>query len=143
MTSLVMAHGTRRQHCRPVVDGDPKEEVSMNRVHWLVPALGSLAFLVFSIVVATREGPFGFIVEHSRNGWSAQITIDLVTSMLIAILFVAPVARRVGVRMAPWVVLILLTGSIGLLALVARVRYAQTKEAVPGTAGVSPAHGVA
>lgn len=115
----------------------------MNRVHWLVPALASLAFLVFSTVVATREGPFGFLVEHVRNGWGAQIALDLVLSVTVALLFVAPVARRVGVRVAPWVVLTVLTGSIGLLALVARVRYAQTKAAVPGTAGVSPAHGVA
>lgn len=107
----------------------------MGRTHWLVPALASLAFLVFSIGVASREGLFGFLVEHQRNGWGAQIGIDLVLSVIVALVFIAPVARQAGVRMAPWLVLTVLTGSIGLLALVARVRYVQAKGARPGLAG--------
>lgn len=99
----------------------------MNKSRWLLPALASLAFLVFSLVVMTREGPFGFIVEHSRNGWSVQIGLDLVLSAVTALCFIAPAARRVGVRMVPWVVLTVLTGSIGLLALAARVLYLQAK----------------
>ncbi len=99
----------------------------MNKTRWLLPAVASLAFLIFSIVVASREGLFGFLVEHQRNGWGVQIAIDLVTATVVALRFIAPVARRVGLRMAPWVVLTICTGSIGLLALVARVLYAQRK----------------
>ncbi len=42
----------------------------MNKAHWLLPALASLAFFVFTLVVANREGLFGFVVEHShvQNG---------------------------------------------------------------------------
>ena len=112
----------------------------MNKNRWLLPALASLAFLVFSLVVISREGPFGFVVEHTRNGWSVQIGFDLVLSAFTALGFIAPVARRVGVRMGPWIILTLLTGSIGLLALAARVLYLQSKssEAAQAPASASP-----
>lgn len=98
----------------------------MSKNRWLLPALASLAFLTFSLVVAAREGLFGFLVEHRRNGWGVQIGIDLVLATIVALSFITPAARRAGVRMAPWIVLTLCTGSIGLLALVARVLYAQS-----------------
>jgi len=106
----------------------------MNKIRWMLPAFGSLAFLVFSLVVASREGLFGFVAEHQRSGWSVQILMDLVFSATVALWFVAPVARRVNVRMWPWVIATVLLGSIGLMALVARVRYAQAKGAgLPAT----------
>lgn len=43
----------------------------------------------------------------------------------MALLLSVPLARRHGIRMLPWVVLTVATGSIGLLALVARLLYAQ------------------
>lgn len=115
----------------------------MNKSRWLLPAFGSLAFLVFSLVVISREGPFGFVVEHSRNGWSVQIGLDLVLAAVTALCFIAPAARRVGMRMAPWVVLTFLTGSIGLLALAARVLYLQAKAEGAAKAPASPAPSVA
>jgi len=88
MTWQVMVHGTPRRHCTRVVNSDPKVEALMNKARWLLPAIASLAFLVFSVVVAAREGLFGFLGEHQRNGWGAQITIDLVTATVVALSFI-------------------------------------------------------
>ncbi len=96
----------------------------MSRHAWLFPATASLAFFAYSLAVMVREGPFGFVVEHLRNGWGHQIFVDLVNCAGVALVLAAPLARRSGVRMAPWVVLTALTGSIGLLALMARLLYA-------------------
>ncbi len=103
---------------------------------WIAPALASLAFFVFSISVVVSEGPFGFISEHTRNGWGLQIGIDLVSCALLALLFAAPLTRRYGIRLWPWVVLTLATGSIGLFALAARLLYARHTRAGAAAEGV-------
>lgn len=103
----------------------------MKKNLWILPALASLLFFTFSLEVVLTEGPWGFWVEHTaRNGWGYQIFIDLVSAATIGLLFASPQARKYGVRPAPWVVLTILTGSIGLWAFVARILYAkETKSA--------------
>lgn len=97
----------------------------MHKQLWIAPAVASLAFLLFSIEVVIAEGPLGFLNEHLRTAWGAQIGIDLVLSVIMGLCLAAPLARRAGVRPLPWVLLTLLTGSIGLFAFVARVLYAR------------------
>ncbi|CAN5554224.1 hypothetical protein BH09MYX1_BH09MYX1_40530 [soil metagenome] len=97
----------------------------MKKQIWLLPAAGSFAFSVFSVRTMVAEGPLGFVDEHLRNGWSAQIGIDLLSSATVALFFGAPLARRHGIRMLPWVVLTILTGSVGLLAFAARILHAR------------------
>ncbi len=92
---------------------------------WLVPAAASVAFLIFSLRVVATGGLFGFVTEHMRDGWGAQIGIDLLSAATIALFFMAPQARRYGIRFWPWVILTLLTGSIALFALAARILHAR------------------
>jgi hypothetical protein len=99
----------------------------MKKNLWLVPAIASAGFFLFSVRVMISDGPFGFVTEHTRHGWSgwsAQVAIDLVTSVTIGLFFAVPQARKRGIRPLPWIVLTVLTGSIGLLAFAARLLYA-------------------
>ncbi len=91
---------------------------------WMIPALASLLFLAFTVQVVMAEGLFGFLSEHYRTGWGKQVGIDLISSITIGLFFAVAKAKRVGVRSLPWVILTVLTGSIGLFAFAARLLYA-------------------
>jgi len=104
-----------------------------NNARSLWPILVTICgiFLAFSLYVVAREGFSGLLTAHEVNLWGTQVFTDLVLAACIALVLVAPRARRAGVRMLPWTVLTLLTGSIGLYALVARVLYLEAHGGAP------------
>jgi hypothetical protein len=90
---------------------------------WLLPAALSLLFLLFSIQAIMTEGLFGFWIEHTRNLWGSQIWLDLLLAVSIGWFLVVPQAKAIGMRPLPWFILIVCTGSIGFLAMMARLLY--------------------
>ena len=101
-----------------------KEGKEVSKKHlWLFPAALSLCFLAFSLRAVFNEGVFGFWPEHTRNIWGNQIWFDLLLAMGVGWCFAVPKARALGMRLWPWWLFILCTGSIGLLAMVARIFY--------------------
>ena len=98
------------------------KEVSKKHL-WLFPAALSLCFLAFSLRAVLTEGVFGFWPEHTRNIWGNQIWFDLLLAVGVGWCFAVPKARALGMRLWPWWLFILCTGSIGLLAMVARIFY--------------------
>lgn len=94
---------------------------------WRYPAALSAAFLLYSAYTVSREGPTGFWVEHTRNLWGVQIWFDLLQAALVGFVLLVPRARAQGVRLVPWLVVVAATGSIGLMALVARVLYLEAR----------------
>ena len=99
-----------------------RKEVSKKHL-WLFPAALSLCFLAFSLRAVFNEGVFGFWPEHTRNIWGNQIWFDLLLAVGVGWCFAVPKARALGMRLWPWWLFILCTGSIGLLAMVARIFY--------------------
>ena len=97
---------------------------------WLFPALASFAFLLFSIHAITAEGMLGFWTEHTRNLWGNQIWIDLLSAIGIAWFLVVPQAKALGMRTPLWLVLIVCTGSVGFLAMIARLLYLRDRSEV-------------
>ena len=95
---------------------------------WLFPAGLSLAFFVFSLSAVVVEGPIAFWAEHTRNLWGNQIWFDLLLAVAIAWYFVVPKARAVGMSLAPWLALVVGTGSIGVLAMVARLLFLEAQD---------------
>lgn len=87
---------------------------------WMVPAFLSLSLLGWTTWAVIREGWLGFWPQHDSSAWAIQIWCDLLLSGGTAVALLLPRARAVGMRVAPWVVLIACSGSIGLLAMVAR-----------------------
>ena len=89
----------------------------------VVAPLALLAgFAGWTALAALREGPLGFWPEHTRNLWGVQIWVDLLLAAAIALGALVPQARALGMRPLPWVALVLCTGSIGLLAMLARIQ---------------------
>lgn len=96
---------------------------------WLVPAGLSVAFLLLTLDVVAKAGPLGFWNEHLRGPWGAQIWCDLLLAAGVALALLLPRARAVGMQPAPWIILILATGSIGLLAMMARCLFLESRAA--------------
>lgn len=96
---------------------------------WQMPAGLAALFLLWSLAAVVVEGPLGFWAEHTRNRWGNQIWFDLLLGIGTAWALVLPRARRVGMQPWPWLVLILCSGSIGLLAMVARLLQLEARRA--------------
>ena len=104
---------------------------------WIVPAILSILFFALTIDVIVKAGPLGFWSEHLRGPWGAQIWCDLLLAAGTAVALLLPRARAVGMRPIPWILAVLASGSIGLLAMTARClflesrRLALSKETAP------------
>lgn len=98
-----------------------------SRIAWIVPAVLSAGFLALSVEAVVAEGPTGFWTEHTRNLWGNQIWCDLLLAIGTAWALLVPRARACGMRWPLWLVAILVTGSIGLLAMVARVLFLESR----------------
>jgi hypothetical protein len=105
--------------------------------NWLLPAGAAAAFVLWTLIAIVHEGATGFWIEHTRNLWANQIWFDLLFAAALALTFMLPRARALGMRTLPWTVLVLATGSIGLLAMAARILFLEA--ARRGGVGSDPA----
>jgi hypothetical protein len=94
---------------------------------WRVPAGACAAFLAWSLAAVAVEGPLGFWAEHTRSLWGNQIWFDLLLAAGTAWCLLLPRARAVGMTPWPWLVLVLCTGSIGLMAALARLLWLEAR----------------
>ena len=88
------------------------------------PALAgtlSLAFGAFTVFTITDEGLMQVVSNHNVNFWGTQVWYDLIIAASIALFLVAPRARAVGMNLWPWAIVVALSASIGLLAMIARL----------------------
>lgn len=96
---------------------------------WMLAALASVAFSAFTLWAILAEGPTGFWPEHVRHLWGNQILFDLLCCASVGLLFAVPRARAAGMKPLPWIIFTLVTGSIGLLAMAARILFLESKRA--------------
>lgn len=94
---------------------------------WLLPAGLSLAFFLYSVYTIWVEGPLGFYTDHTRDFWGMQIWMDLLMGVAIAWTFMAPRARQLGMRVAFWMIFVVATGNVGLMAMLARLLWLQDR----------------
>lgn len=88
------------------------------------PVLAGVLFVGFSLFTAltiAREGVLTVVANHTMNLWGTQVWYDLLISVSLALFFILPRARAVGMNPVPWVLFVAATASIGLLAMVARL----------------------
>ena len=95
---------------------------------WLIPAGFSVAFLVWSLWAIALEGPTGFWPVHAKSAWGNQVWFDLLLAVSIAWYLILPRAREVGMRVWLWLVVVVCSGSIGLLAMLARYLFLSEKQ---------------
>ena len=96
---------------------------------WRIPAVLCALFAGWSFWAIGTEGPLGFWTEHTRNRWGVQIWFDLLLAAGAAWFLAAPEAKRRGMALAPWLALIACTGSIGIMAMLARLQFLREKDA--------------
>lgn len=90
---------------------------------WLIPAAASAAFLAFSVHAIWTAGLGGVWQEHTGSAWGNQIWIDLLLAVTIGWYLMLPRARAAGMRPAAWLPLVVLSGCVGFLAMLARLSY--------------------
>lgn len=98
---------------------------------WMIPATLSVIFLALTVDVVAKAGPLGFWNEHLRGPWGAQIWCDLLLAAGTATALLLPRARAVGMRPIPWMLAVLASGSIGLLAMTARCLFLEARLTTP------------
>ena len=97
------------------------------RGKWILPAILSVLFLALSLVATATGGWLGPLPDHTRNFWGNQVWVDLLLAVGIGWFLVVPQAKKAGMSLLPWFILIVLTGSIGFTAMIARLLYLQEK----------------
>jgi len=102
--------GILRASIRPEARGIP-----------VLAALLSAAFGAYTALTLAREGVMTVIVNHTFNLWGVQVWWDLLSSLTIAMVLIAPRAKAAGMNLVPWTLFVLATASIGLFAMVARL----------------------
>jgi hypothetical protein len=108
--------------------GDADKESSM-RNRWMISAAAWAVFTAYTVKVVIEGGPLGFVSLHLSHAWGMQVIVDLVLAAIVALLYVSPQARAVGVRPAPYVLATITLGSVGLLAFVTHVEWARQRRA--------------
>lgn len=92
----------------------------------------SLTFLIYSLLPVSKLGPLGVLASHTGDFWDVQVWFDLLLAIGTALFLAAPRVRRAGMVLWPWLCLIVATGSIGLLAMLARLFWLERSAMQPG-----------
>ncbi|WP_245804498.1 hypothetical protein [Erythrobacter tepidarius] len=87
----------------------------------MLAAILSAGFAGFTAITIATEGVFPVILNHTANLWGVQVWWDLLFSLGIAFVLILPRARAQGMNLPLWMMLVLATASIGLLAMCARL----------------------
>lgn len=96
----------------------PSRRTSL-RAKALVAGAILAAFLAFSLwIVAGHGGYAGFLSLVIREPWALQMLVDLVVACSFGIGWMVHDARKHGITTWPFVIVILFTGSVGLLGYV-------------------------
>lgn len=100
------------------------------RVAWQWPAGLALLFLGFTLWPVLREGLLGFWPPIAQSLWGNQIALDLLCAWALSWCWLAPRARAQGMWLPLWLLLVLSTGSIALLGMLARLLYLEARARV-------------
>ncbi len=90
-------------------------------------AMLSAGFGAYTAIQIGSEGVMMFFTNHTFNLTGIQVWWDLVMCVIIALFFIAPRARAVGMNVPAWALLAGCTASIGLLAMVARLFWLESQ----------------
>ena len=83
------------------------------RAVWMILLLGFAGLNVYAFVVGDFAGLREYLVN--LGPWGTLATVDLLIALFVSIAFVWRDARAQGINPVPYIVITLLTGSIGIL----------------------------
>jgi hypothetical protein len=90
---------------------------------WLVPAAVFVPLTAWTILAIIKEGFLGFWPVLMGSYWGAQVWFDRLMSVTAAFFLLQNRARAVGMKSEVWVVIVIFTGGIGLLIMLAQTVY--------------------
>lgn len=96
---------------------------------WIWPAMAGGAFVAFSVVTVAAEGVLIFWTNHTANLAGNQVWFDLLSAVVVAAHLIAPRARAVGMNLGLWVLAVILTASMALLPMLARLLWLERNRA--------------
>jgi hypothetical protein len=93
-------------------------------VIWFIIGTGGVAGAILAII---KEGFLGFWPVLMGSYWGAQVWFDRLMSVTAAFFLLQNRARAVGMKSEVWVVIVIFTGGIGLLIMLAQTVYLEQK----------------
>ena len=105
----------------------------------LIAAMLSAGFGAFTAVQIWQDGVEMFWTNHVQNLTGTQVWWDLIICAMVALFFVAPRARKVGMNVPLWALFVGCTASIGLLAMVARLFWLESAQSTASEQVAKPA----
>ena len=70
-------------------------------------------FGALSAIAVAQHGVWGIIAPHFRSTGAGQVFADLIISLILAMIWMAHDAKRLGRNPWPWIALTLAAGSFG------------------------------
>jgi len=89
----------------------------------------SAGLAAFTAIVLATEGVMPVWDNHTANLWGVQVWWDLLIAVTIGLALIAPRARAAGMNLPLWVLFVVATASIGLLAMCARLFWLEARGA--------------
>jgi len=87
---------------------------------WLVPAVVVVPLALWTGFAIAEAGLFGFWPVLTGSYWGLQVWFDRLMSVTAAFYLLQNRARAAGMKSEVWVLVVIFTGSIGLLLMLAR-----------------------
>ena len=95
---------------------------------WLIPATAGVALAAWTIVAMAGEGLTSFWALYTSSLWGLQLWYDRLMSVAAAFFLLQNRARAAGMKSEVWVLLVIFTGSMGLLLMLALTVYLERKQ---------------
>ncbi len=105
----------------------------------ILAAMLAAGFAAYTAVQIYSEGVMMFYTNHTANLTGVQVWWDLLASVIIALFFIVPRARAVGMDVWVWAIPVGLLASIGLLAMAARLFWLENAKAAADQSSASTA----
>lgn len=104
---------------------------------WLVPAAAFVPLAAATGFAIAEAGLFGFWPLATGSPWGLQIWLDRLASATVAFFLLQNRARAAGMKSEVWVLAVIVTGALGLLAMLARTVHLEGRK--PAAAPIRPA----
>lgn len=101
---------------------------------WIVPALFAAVSAAGTLFAVATHGFDDFWPHVTQSWWGVQHWQDRLMSLAVAFFLLQGRARVAGMKSEVWVLLVVFTGSFGLLLMLARTLYIERQQAAPAVA---------
>ena len=95
---------------------------------WLVPLAAFVSLAGWTLAALAIEGPANLLPVYTASHWGLQAWCDRLVCASIAFFLMQNRARSAGMKSETWVILVIFTGGLALLAMLARMLYLERRQ---------------